>query len=245
MKDSNKHNSKLIKFLNGKTFYVVLCLCFLAIGIAAWTGVEGFKNIQNAESSQQSGTDTPSEPTVPSEPIDIGFNDKDDNSNEQVELPEKTESKDTESLEPEESEQVAAPVASFFINPVLGEVIKGYSDTELQYSLTMKDMRMHKAVDIAADVGTPVVAAGEGTVTDIIKDAMYGTTVVIDHGNGIVVKYCGLSNALFVSKGDTVDSTKQIGVVDIIPCESVEQRHLHLEFFKNGKAVSPLDYIIK
>ena len=245
MKTTNKHSKKIIKFLNGRAFYVVLCLCFLAIGVATWSGVEGFKNSQNNKENQSQSSDTAKAPSSPS--ILPEISDKNDTAsrNETAELPDDAVSSELTESEPEKTEQTAAPVATVFINPVLGEVIKNYSETELQYSMTMKDMRLHKAVDIAADMGTPVVASGEGVVTEVVTDPMYGVTVVIDHGNGITAKYCGLKKAPFVSKGDTVDSSTQLGVVDVIPCESVEPRHLHLEFFKDGKSVSPMNYIMQ
>ncbi len=245
MKVENKHRSKIIRFLNGKTFYVVLCVCFLAIGIAAWSGVEGLKNIERSENP--SSEPKVSVPSVPSQPLDTGL--VDDDGDEQAKLPDdgsfetQSESEIESESDSEQSEQAAAPVAGFFINPVLGEVLKDYSATELQYSMTMRDMRLHKAVDIAADQGTPVIAAGEGVVTQVYSDPMYGTTVVIDHGNGIEAKYCGLNTSPAVKVGDTVDTSTQLGTVDIIPCESVEQRHLHLEFYNDGEAVSPMDYI--
>lgn len=248
MKVQNKSSSKLIKFLNGKAFYAVLCVCFIAIGIAAWSGAEGLKRIETAEKgSDQSVTSTPN-PDISSV---IGVTSKPQASQtESTDKPDDDEStpskpQDTSSKEPDRTEQTAAPVAKFFVNPVLGDILKDFSATELQYSMTMDDMRLHKAVDIAASAGTPVIASGEGVVIEIYKDAMYGTTVVIDHGNGIVAKYCGLNAVPAVKVGNAVDSSTQLGVVDVIPCESVEQRHLHLEFFKDGKSVSPMDYIIK
>lgn len=245
MSNKNKSKSKIIKFLNGRAFYVVLCLCFVAIGVAAWSGVEGMK-IMNAEkqnnsnSSVNSGSGGDVLQVIPpiSSVITPSFDENDQNDNTESE---------TEAIKPSESEteEVAAPVATFFVNPVLGEVIKDFSDTELQYSMTMCDMRLHKAVDLKANEGTPVIASGDGVVTDVYTDVMLGSVVEIDHGNGIIAKYCGLNEEPFVKKGDTVDSSKQIGTVGVIPSESVEQRHLHLEFFKNGKAVSPMNYIQK
>ncbi len=243
MKVQNKSRSKFIKFLNGKAFYAVLSICLIAVGVAAWSGLEGFKRFkENQSDNNDVGEVTSSTEDTLSTPFDIL------SKNETADLP----SKPLESSKPQssssteskpETEQVAAPVANFFVSPVLGKVLKGYSASELQYSMTMLDMRLHKAVDIVADVGTPVVAAGEGVVKSVTNDAMFGTTVIIDHGNGITVKYCGLNSKPTVKEGDTVDSTTCIGSVDIIPCESVEQRHLHIEFFKNGESVSPLDYI--
>ena len=250
MKVQNKSSSKLIKFLNGKAFYAVLCVCFIAIGIAAWSGAEGLKRIETAEKgSDQSVTSTPNPDIssvigVTSKP-QVSQTESADKSDSDNDEPTPSKPQDTSSKEPDRTEQTAAPVAKFFVNPVLGDILKDFSATELQYSMTMDDMRLHKAVDIAASAGTPVIASGEGVVIEIYKDAMYGTTVVIDHGNGIVAKYCGLNAVPAVKVGNAVDSSTQLGVVDVIPCESVEQRHLHLEFFKDGKAGSPLDYIIR
>lgn len=243
MKVQNKSRSRVIKFLNGKAFYVVLCLCFLAIGVAAWSGVEGMRRLNKAENGQQESqaSDAGSKyeflQTLPSESTPVHTDES------KVDEPENPSETETAVTSQPETEETAAPVATYFINPVLGDIIKDFSDSELQYSMTMRDMRLHCGVDIAADAGTPVIAAGEGTVTSVYTDAMYGTVVEIDHGNGITAKYCGLNAEPCVKNGDRVDTSTQIGAVDVIPCESVEQRHLHLEFYKNGKAVSPLNYI--
>ncbi len=240
MKIKNNSKSKIIKFLNGRAFYVVLCLCFVAIGIAAWSGLEGMR-IMNAEKDNSSisslNVSNANDILQAVPPISSAVTPSEDDEGE-------SESK-VEVVLPSEpdTEEVAAPVATFFVNPVLGKVTKDFSETELQYSLTMCDMRLHKAVDLEANEGTPVIAAGEGTVIDVYTDAMLGSVVEIDHGNGITVKYCGLNEEPFVKKGDTVDSSKQIGTVGVIPFESVEQRHIHLEFYKNGKAVSAMNYI--
>ena len=253
MKVENNRKKSVIKFLNGKAFYVVLCMCFVALGLAGWAGFEGMKQLESGKNNSQISSQISDGTKTESKPIDTAQKDTDTDADTDADLDQSKvessyDSDDTESdnsdSKQEQSTQTAAPVATYFVNPVLGEVIKGFSSTELQYSMTMKDMRLHKGVDIAADSGTPVIAAGEGVVTDVSKDAMLGTVVTIDHGNGIVVKYCGLNALPSVKKGDVVDSSKQLGTVDVIPCESVEQRHLHLEFYKDGVAVSPLDYIM-
>ncbi len=243
MKVRNKKYTKIIRFLNGKAFYAVLCVCLIALGVAAWSGLEGMR-LLNAEKENNStfplnsGSKIDSIGIIPPIQSEIvsSETETDKNDGEKSEI-------STGTMSEPETEQVAAPVATFFVNPVLGKVTKDFSETELQYSVTMCDMRLHKAVDLEANEGTPVIAAGEGIVTEVYTDAMLGSVVEIDHGNGITAKYCGLNEQPFVKKGDTVDSSKQIGTVGIIPCESVEQRHIHLEFYKNGKSVSPMNYI--
>lgn len=249
MKLKNKSRSKIIRFLNGRAFYAVLCICLVGIGVAAWSGVEGFRRL-NASSGSDNNSLTgqveseinvlPSVPSTSSKPDISGTV-----SNSKNDMAENLSKLESKLPSVPEVEQTAAPVATYFVSPVLGEVIKGYSDTELQYSMTMHDMRLHKALDIAADSGTPVVASGEGVVKSIYKDAMLGTVVEVDHGNGITVRYCGLNAQPSVSVGDIVDSSTRLGSVDVIPIESVEQRHLHIEFYKDGKTVPPSDYIVQ
>ncbi len=243
MKYKNKSQSRLIKFLNGKAFYVVAGICFVAIGVAAWTGVESLNRSDGENKDKTSSSINSSESNnqimeaLPPSDIDIPSESDNEQSGES----------EIEAIVPDlpETEETAAPVAGFFINPVMGEIIKDFSDTELQYSMTLCDMRLHKGVDISADEGIPVVAAGAGVVKSVGLDSMLGTVVEIDHGNGITAKYCGLNDQPAVKVGDEVDSSKQIGVIGVIPSESVEQRHLHLEFFKDGKAVSPAKYLAK
>lgn len=242
MKVKNKSGSKIIKFLNGKGFYVVLCLCFLAVGVAAWSGVEGMRRMNNSDVSQsESQSGNTSKHEVAQNTPSSGTSE----SKQESEIKTPTKPSETQIASPSqpETEETAASVATFFVNPVLGDIIKDFSDTELQYSLTMCDMRLHTGVDIAADAGTPVIASGEGTVIAVYTDAMYGNVVEIDHGNGITAKYCGLNGEPCVKVGEKVDTSTQLGAIDVIPCESVEQRHLHLEFYKNGKPVSPMNYI--
>ena len=252
MKEENNSRSRLIKFFNGKAFYVVLCICFVLIGVAAWSGMQMIKNkdkTPDVTSSIGSGmiNTTSSKPTASVDKNSSVYIDTSSVISASRPSDALTEEGEPPSSNPEidDSEQTAAPVAKFFVNPVLGEIIKDFSDTELQYSLTMKDMRLHKGVDIAADVGTPVIAAGEGTVKTVYEDMLLGWVVEVDHGNGIIAKYCGLQPKPTAKEGDTVNSSTRLGNVGTVPFESVEQGHLHLEFYSDGKAVSPMEFIEK
>lgn len=233
MKAKHKSSGKIIKFLNGKAFYVVLCLCFLGIGIAVWSGVEGMKNI--AEQDKTLSQNNSTEEKLPQNTVQ-----KPESEDKAPVSSESPSSSAPQTSKP--SEQVSTGVASFFIRPMLGDIMKKFSDSELQYSETFLDMRLHKGIDIKGHQGDPVCAAGEGVVKSISNDPLLGTVVTVDHGNKITVKYCGLAANPPVKKGDTVDSSTRIGVLGDIPSESVEPYHLHLEFYKNGKAVDPLSY---
>lgn len=128
-----------------------------------------------------------------------------------------------------------------FVMPVEGTILKPYSSTDLQYSSTYADMRLHEGVDIKCAEGSVVRAAYKGTVTDILDDTLYGKVVVIDHGNGITVRYCGLTD-IGVSKGQTVSAGEQIAFSGSVPCECADEPHIHIDAVVENKSVSIFDF---
>lgn len=143
----------------------------------------------------------------------------------------------------ENSTDTSGPTAKYFVYPVGGEIIKGFSNSKLQYSVTYNDMRLHTAVDIAADAKTAVNASGDGTVIFAEKDPSLGYTVKIDHGNGIVVVYGGLGESLKVKEGDLVSAGTNLGSVGVVTEESLDAPHLHLEFLQDGKPIDPISML--
>ena len=71
--------------------------------------------------------------------------------------------------------------ATGYTAPVSGAVLNDYSGDELVYSETMQDWRTHNGLDFAADEGTDVLAAADGTVEAITDNSMMGTTVILLH----------------------------------------------------------------
>lgn len=75
--------------------------------------------------------------------------------------------------------------------------------------ITRKGKEMHEGLDIAARVGTPVKAAGQGKVVFAGIRSGWGRVIVIDHGNGYETQYSHNSSLLVkageqVSKGQTI-----------------------------------------
>ena len=73
----------------------------------------------------------------------------------------------------------------------------------------------------------------------IENNASWGTVVEIEHSGGITIKYAALKD-LKVENGSRVKMGDIIGNVTTIPCECNDKEHLHIEAFKDGKAISPL-----
>lgn len=234
MQYHEKENSKFTKFLSGKGFYAVLAVCMVAIGVAGYLAVANL-GVKEPEIE-------PSPSSVYELPGGISQNSIPETQTSQAPVGNNTESQPYESTAQTVPDVPERPVAKYFVLPVTGEVIKDFSDTTLQFSNTYGDMRMHTGVDIAPSSGTVVKSAGDGYVTDVTDSADYGTVVTVDHGGGITAKYCGLKNVT-VKKDSTLTVGQALGEIGTVPCECVDKAHLHLETYKDGKAVSPFSLI--
>lgn len=142
------------------------------------------------------------------------------------------------------SSQTSQP--TLFISPVSGKILNKYSGNKPVKSVTMGDWRLHTGVDYAAEKGTSVKASGEGVVSKIYNDSMWGTTVEITHPNNITTIYSSLSSKVTVEKGQTVSTGQVIGSVsNTAKIESAEASHLHFAVKKNGKFVDPEEVLTK
>ena len=102
----------------------------------------------------------------------------------------------------------------------------------------------HPGIDIATGYGTPIVAAHNGTVTQVSigsYDTGYGNNIWISNGDGIESHYAHLST-VNVSVGQSV-----VGGQTIIGAEGSTGRstgpHLHFEIRAHGALVNPLSYV--
>lgn len=132
-----------------------------------------------------------------------------------------------------------------FAFPLKGSTIKEFSKNELVKNKTTEDWRIHKGIDIKGASGDRINAIDDGVVTELVHNAIWGTVVTIDHGNGFVAQYYGLRKDSTVKPGDEVKKNGKVGLLDEIPIEKSDGIHLHLELYKDGVAVSPSEYLGK
>lgn len=99
--------------------------------------------------------------------------------------------------------------------------------------------KLHTGVDWANPIGTPIVAAGNGTVIKAEWDSGYGRRVEIQHINGYVTTYNHMSRfARGVSAGARVRQGQVIGYVGSTGLST--GAHLHYEVVINGHFVDPM-----
>lgn len=97
--------------------------------------------------------------------------------------------------------------------------------------------RHHSGIDISAPLGTPIRAARAGRVTLADWYYDYGSTVIIDHGDGVSTLY-GHASKLLVNPGEAVEERQDIALVGCTGrCTGP---HVHFEVRVNGQAVNPI-----
>ncbi len=95
----------------------------------------------------------------------------------------------------------------------------------------------HLGHDLASYAKAPVEAANSGIVTFAADLSIYGNTVIIDHGLGLMSLYGHLS-ALTVEKGDRVKKGDMIGKTGSTGLAGGD--HLHFGMLLHGYEVSPI-----
>jgi murein DD-endopeptidase MepM/ murein hydrolase activator NlpD len=124
-----------------------------------------------------------------------------------------------------------------FVRPRASAVTSGFGVARV-FNKVLRSR--HWGVDFAGQIGAPVRAANRGVVA-LVADLYYsGTTVLVDHGAGLVTGYFHLSRVLVVP-GDTVDVGQLIGRVG--SSGRVTRSHLHWFAAYGGITVDPLDLL--
>lgn len=132
-----------------------------------------------------------------------------------------------------------------FTAPVLdATVYKDYNGSELIYNSTLKQWEAHKCVDYQVASDTRVFACYDGTVSEVYKNYLEGTVVVVDHGNGLKTSYGSLDESVNVAVGDAVVKGQVIGNASTSANrESGIGSYLRFTTFDNEKKIDPAGYL--
>lgn len=113
-----------------------------------------------------------------------------------------------------------------FFSPIKGDITQAFNFQE-----------NHFAVDIAADIGTPVKSILDGKILFSEWSVDTGHVIIVDHGDNIVSVYKHNSKSLkeqndFVQAGEVIAYSGNQGSLSSGP-------HLHFELWKNGTPIDP------
>lgn len=117
-------------------------------------------------------------------------------------------------------------VNKMFFSPIKGDITQSFNFEE-----------NHFAIDIAADIGTPVKSILDGKILFSEWSVDTGHVIIVDHGDNIVSVYKHNSKSLkeqndFVQAGEVIAYSGNQGSLSSGP-------HLHFELWKNGTPIDP------
>jgi len=122
--------------------------------------------------------------------------------------------------------------------PVRGARISSYF-TKRRWHPVLHKWKAHLGIDYAARRGTPIVAAGSGTIIWAARMGSYGNLVKIRHSDGYETRYAHMKSfRRGIHRGKRVKKGQTIGYVGTTGRSTGP--HLHFELRKHGRAVNPL-----
>jgi murein DD-endopeptidase MepM/ murein hydrolase activator NlpD len=123
------------------------------------------------------------------------------------------------------ADRTAASDTAKLAYPVQGKIIRAYQK------------KKNDGIDIGAAAGTPVKAAGDGTVAAITRDTEQVPILVIRHANNLLTVYANI-DGIKVAKGAKVSRGQTIATV-----RASDPAFLHFEVRQGFESVDPVPYL--
>ncbi len=220
---SNKQN----RSSKAMGYYIALGLCAVAIGVCGWLYTRSAEDdTPQLNDQNQTVAGTVEQDNVPV----VATHGDGDTATEAT--------RQTEATAPTKRE----PLKTGY--PVEGQTVAVYAMDALSYNQTTRDWRTHDGMDIAAEAGTQVCAAADGTVYTVYEDDTMGMTVVIRHEDGYTTEYASLAAEVLVTPGQEVSLGEAIGTVgDTALLETALGDHVHFSVTLDGESVDPVEFL--
>lgn len=215
-------NNGFLRFLRRNAVYFILALCIMAIALSVTLVLVNKGRNNELNNDQPSIINPPSDDKIAEETPDPVVKPEPDN--------------------PTPADPVIKEKT--YILPIKDATeITEYSEVPV-FNSTLKRFSAHLAVDFFAPEGTPVYAIADGTVESVETTLIYGTTIVIDHGEGLKSVYNSLADGDSVTVGQKISQGAKIGEVSLTNRQEYKEgAHLHFEMIESGKAVDPAKYL--
>lgn len=148
---------------------------------------------------------------------------------------------------PDDNIQVNTPASSsepiVFVAPLDSvNIIKDYTDKQLQEDKTTGIWQTHQAIDFSASENASVKAVYTGEIENVENSMMDGTVITLKITDTLKVVYKSLGAQALVEVGDKVQTGQEIATAGTNVTEKAEGIHVHLEVYENNKLVDPNNY---
>lgn len=230
----SEKNQKTINFLKKNAYYLVFILCLTVLAVITIALV-----VAGEDNSNPVGGNNP----IENNGGNINDNNKPENENQNnQETPPADNSGEENQEKPSDKPTVEIVV---FDLPVNGTIIKEYVGAGVIYNQTLGLYSGHKAIDFGAEEGAQVFACYKGVVEDILTDKLEGTSVIINHGNGLKTVYNSIEVEETLQVGDSVDKGSLLGFVSTNNRKEYKDgAHLHFEVLENDQKIDPYKYLL-
>ena len=121
--------------------------------------------------------------------------------------------------------------------------VRGWTTSKFGYRISPFTGRreFHKGFDIATKKGSPILATADGVVTFAGRKGLFGNTIMISHGHGMVTRYAHCDKFL-KKRGEKVKRWEQIATVGNTGRSTGP--HVHYQVELNGVPVNPEKYML-
>ena len=230
----SKNNSRILDFIKRNAYYLAFVVCLgvlvaITVALIVADNNKGALEVngggsQVEDETNQGGTQTPDDNQGTGKPDDGNGNG---------------------SQTPDDNEPQKPTVIVFDMPVANGEIIKDYVGASVVYNQTLGLYSGHKAIDFAAEEGTDVRCVYDGVIESIEVSKINGTTVTVNHGDGLMSVYNSIEAGENLIEGMTVLKGDVLGVVSTNnKTEYLDGAHLHFEVLKDGEKVDPNSYFI-
>lgn len=214
------------RFMDKQGFYIVLCVCVMAITLSAVYTARLRDTLENPVLEQGAV-------------LDSAVSKREEQNLEQALIASQT-------APPAQQSQAPSQKTVRLARPVAGATLRGFSLSQPSYFKAVRMYAVHTGLDLIVQYGQIVTACEAGTVTSVEECAQMGLCVTVSHQAGLETRYCGLSATPYVRKGDTVRQGQTLGHAgNGVIAEAADEAHLHLEVRKNGDLVDPEAWLLQ
>ena len=217
------NNNKAINFIKKNVYYFVFILSLAILSIITIALVVSSSNASNQLNNDNIHQQQPSTP-----------NENGGNNQQKPDTPDVPDTPDTPTVN-----------VIVFDMPVAGTIIKEYVGASVVYNQTLGLYTGHKAIDFGAEEGTSVKCVYNGVIESITVSNLDGTTITVDHGNGLKSVYNSIEANAELIEGQSVLKGDVLGTVSTNnKKEYKDGAHLHFEVLENGQKVDPEKYLL-